>query len=58
MENLNSLSLVELDQEEMVNTDGGGWLADGVHYLKCNWEEMMIEHGRHMYETGSPGGAK
>jgi lactobin A/cerein 7B family class IIb bacteriocin len=39
MQKLELNGLQELNQEELANIDGGGWLADAVaatvHYMKC-----------------------
>lgn len=35
MNNLNELGLVEMRQEEMVEVDGGAWLADWIASAIC-----------------------
>jgi hypothetical protein len=40
---------IELDLSEMKEINGGGWLADAVHYIKCN-SPSMAEYGQWLME--------
>ena len=39
MKNLENYGVQELNAREMEGIDGGGWIADLVHWLKCNGME-------------------
>ena len=51
--------LQELNQEELVNTDGGGWLADAVaevvHYVKCDCNRPVEQYHNAMRSSNYGG---
>ena len=57
MRQLENYGVQELNAREMTQTDGGGPIADFVHWLThLDWS--MEAYGRRLHETGSPGRAK
>ena len=57
MRNLQNFGVQELSTKEIRETQGGGPIADFVHwFVHLDWS--MEEHGRRLLRNGSPGGAK
>jgi len=40
---LESFGLVEMNHDEMLEVDGGGWVGDALRWLGYHWEEVINE---------------